>query len=632
MSKNPSRETGLPTVGSELRLLFPDGTRRTKAGRPSWRKPPLLPVDVFTAAAHLLDRSGAYQYVVAPFAGAVGAADGLNYQGITRSPSLSDIATWCGIGKAWALEFQVVDDQVATIWRRLWKARRRRLVENPNVKDRAPCWWGEAHALLVIADEASADFGYTATPSEGIGVNGRWANELAALDAFASTERSAIDPHGSGEARHLSRHVALDSFALAASRHVRRVFPKGRTTEIGCNFRTLSHNLALLPPHGQANAYWHQSPAATPPETLEKNKLRLLVVPFPYVVPEAAFQWSESVPAVGERRWGRFRIEQTWLRPGGDAGTAGSTKDSRRQLIGFLDALLAKAGDVDAILLPEYALDWKTYDALVRHVRDHRPEIEFVISGISKDCNGRVGNQVAVSVFDDDEETGSRLALTHSRRKHHRWQIDGSQLDVYGLAPELDRSVVWWEHLEVEERVMHFDVFRQKSTITAVICEDLARVEPGLSMLRTLGPNLVFALLMDGPQVKGRWPGIYATGLADDPGSSVLSITSAALVDRSNRAWAAKGGVGKRSVALWKNKPREAAGDDQNFAELLLDNASQALIVDLQCEAARETTIDGRPNSDATAWYLAAHAQVALDPAAIQDSGWDWIANAVPPA
>lgn len=73
---------------------------------------------------------------------------------------------------------------------------------------------------------------------------------------------------------------------------------------------------------------------------------------------------------------------------------------------------------------------------------------------------------------------------------------------MYGLALELDRCVVWWKQLEVEERVMHLDVFRQESTITAVICEDFARVELDLSMLRTLGPNLVFAPFKDDPQVK----------------------------------------------------------------------------------------------------------------------------------
>ena len=43
--------------------------------------------------------------------------------------------------------------------------------------------------------------------------------------------------------------------------------------------------------------------------------------------------------------------------------------------------------------------------------------------------------------------------------------------------------------------------------------------------MHAIGPNLVFTLLMNGPQLKTRWPARYAKILADDPGSSVLSIT-----------------------------------------------------------------------------------------------------------
>jgi len=36
----------------------------------------------------------------------------------------------------------------------------------------------------------------------------------------------------------------------------------------------------------------------------------------------------------------------------------------------------------------------------------------------------------------------------------------------------------------------------------ALVCEDLARPDPVANIVRAVGPNLVIALLMDGPQTK----------------------------------------------------------------------------------------------------------------------------------
>jgi hypothetical protein len=54
--------------------------------------------------------------------------------------------------------------------------------------------------------------------------------------------------------------------------------------------------------------------------------------------------------------------------------------------------------------------------------------------------------------------------------------------------------------------------------------------------MNAIGPNLVIALLMDGPQLENRWPARYATVLAEDPGSAVLTVTSLGMVRRSNYA------------------------------------------------------------------------------------------------
>src|SRR5207237_10901568 len=90
---------------------------------------------------------------------------------------------------------------------------------------------------------------------------------------------------------------------------------------------------------------------------------------------------------------------------------------------------------------------------------------------------------------------------------------------------------------------------------STLVCEDLARIDPVQAALRAVGPNLVIVLLMDGPQFERRWPGRYATVLADDPGCAVLTLTSLGMVRRST----VPGDDDCREIALWKESPSSAA-------------------------------------------------------------------------
>ena len=119
--------------------------------------------------------------------------------------------------------------------------------------------------------------------------------------------------------------------------------------------------------------------------------------------------------------------------------------------------------------------------------------------------------------------------------------------------------------------------------MVALICEDLARIDPVQTVIRSIGPNLVIALLMDGPQFEKRWSGRYATVLADDPGSSVLSLTSLALVRRSSDPGREEPG----HVALWK----QAGGQTE---ELLLPKGKHALLLSLWPDEITNFTLDGR--------------------------------------
>jgi hypothetical protein len=104
-------------------------------------------------------------------------------------------------------------------------------------------------------------------------------------------------------------------------------------------------------------------------------------------------------------------------------------------------------------------------------------------------------------------------------------------------------------------------------------------------MVRAVGPNLVIALLMDGPQTKERWAARYASVLAEDPGCSVLSLTSIGMAQISRPA---AGNLSRsRVVALWKDAVNGAT-------EIELPAGRDAVAVSLSILYREEFTADGR--------------------------------------
>lgn len=107
-------------------------------------------------------------------------------------------------------------------------------------------------------------------------------------------------------------------------------------------------------------------------------------------------------------------------------------------------------------------------------------------------------------------------------------------------------------------------------------------------LIRAVGPNLVVALLADGPQLAARWSARYATVLADDPGSSVLTLTNVGMVDlcRGPRRM-----LEARPVALWKDA---VSGGPY---ELNLPADADALLLCLGVDFREEWTADGRSDA-----------------------------------
>jgi hypothetical protein len=102
----------------------------------------------------------------------------------------------------------------------------------------------------------------------------------------------------------------------------------------------------------------------------------------------------------------------------------------------------------------------------------------------------------------------------------------------------------------------------------------------------------VIALLADGPQMSQRWPAKYASILADDPGCSVLTLTSLGMVAQSRFPAQPV----SRAVALWKTGGPPSA--DKQLKEISLGHGYDALVLSLRRENTQEWTADGRSSQE----------------------------------
>ncbi len=292
------------------------------------------------------------------------------------------------------------------------------------------------------------------------------------------------------------------------------VQPKARTPAVGCTLRSLTHHVALLPPQGLVRARWSQAPVAA----AKPSVFNLLVVPYPYRISGRSIVRQEATAAKAGT-WGWFGVRPDWL-PSGKRGAS--------QFVDFICGLIREAemevAHVDGLVIPELALDGPTYSALAKKLEEREyKNLGIFISGVIEARSGETKKNVALTrtYLDSlDEGVGYSIRQLH-HEKHHRSKLNASQIRQYSLGDALDPSRNWWENIEIGRRELNFYVFRPGACFVTLICEDLARSDPCQDVVRAIGPNLVIALLMDGPQLESRWPARYATVLADDPGSGV---------------------------------------------------------------------------------------------------------------
>jgi hypothetical protein len=259
--------------------------------------------------------------------------------------------------------------------------------------------------------------------------------------------------------------------------------------------------------------------------------------------------------------------------------------ESHVDLIDIINSLyneaLRKLGRVDGVVFPEAALTIGQF----RAIRANLPQDCFLVAGVGHGASGKTRgtNEVRLS-FPPLEEV--------VQKKHHPWKLDESQIIQYGLGGVLSPSIDWWEYAEFEDRRLRFIAISADLVLTVLICEDLARPDPVANLVRAVGPNLVVALLMDGPQTKQRWAARYATVLADDPGCSVLSLTSKGMAHISRPSTETNK---SRVVAIWKDRFGSAN-------EIELPEGCDAVAVSLSIRYEEEFTADGR-GDDSNAAY-----------------------------
>jgi hypothetical protein len=407
--------------------------------------------------------------------------------------------------------------------------------------------------LMAVADEAC----------EGLGVEieGR-------LDVF---QRHAFRLLGPGT------DMRQSSLCQAIHPSKMRVLPKLRTPQQGLTLRSLSFHLSFY--RGPVNPIWHRAPLRSEPRPIARQSLNLLVVHWPYEIFPRQFDavkedFQRRLPAHAEHFHYRPRaIDEAMI------------DDIRR----MYEVARERIGTIHGVIMPEMALNEAEFDTLANYFINNNAGL--VAGTVSATDHGGVLNRVSCAF----PFTGPHYRVNVHQSKHHRWCLDAHQIANYGIASRLAGTsdearagAGWWEGIELPPRELVFFPVENWFTFATLVCEDLARQDPVAELVRAVGPHLLIALLMDGPQLKSRWASRYATVLAEDPGSSVLSLTALGMADLSRPLGAL---APSRVVALWKE-----AGEDP--VEIALPKGKQAAVLCLAATKATERTTDGRINHD----------------------------------
>ncbi len=436
------------------------------------------------------------------------------------------------------------------------------------------CWnWCKLlFKLHALADEVCAGFG---TPSGDYWIKDSKLNP---------SERKIV---------HFSANSLL-TYTGSLSRfpaHIGIVLPKMRTPGVGMTVRSISHHLTFH--QTEVKVDWRTLPWIN----IDENTVNILIVPYPYKVNATDFQPSPSVTNRANREDGRYFHY-----------SGGQQRYNNNILLKMLDEIEESVNRVHLIVFPEQALTENERDEILFELTarydnrsdKNRTQLPMVMAGI------RPENQREYSADAKDFELNKVVLSTFfagkwyqtEQPKHHRWKLDRYQIRQYNLGGVLAGSRDWWEAIPYTQRKVSILAPNGWLALCPLICEDLARQEPVAEVIRGIGPTIIIAILLDGPQIPARWSARYASVLADDPGSSVLTVSSLGMTLRSKKDKSvSEEDTGSREVALWRDAR-------EGFEQLEIAEGKAGILLNTSAKWIPELTADGRVDNKSSAMFM----------------------------
>jgi hypothetical protein len=356
-----------------------------------------------------------------------------------------------------------------------------------------------------------------------------------------------------------------------------RVLPKLRPPASGMTLRSLSHHLAIAD-RSEVEPRWYFAPSAADCTDLA-HRLSLLLVPFPERIRAGDFRpIAGPLLNMDPNHYGFYEY----------APQEPFVLDEVKRLV---DAAQRQVGRIDILVLPEAAIEEATVMPLQELIAE--AGVPYLIAG-ARQPPGR-GSPFGLSYA----HLGGHDWQAPRQYKHHRWRMDPEQVHQYHLGSALDPSRDWWEGIGIRRRSITFVSLCDCLTVCPLVCEDLARPDPVSDVIRAVAPSLVVGLLLDGPQLPPRWPARYASVLADDPGCSVLTLTSLGMAQRSRPP----GLEASRVIALWKDAYR-------GLQQIELEPDAHAVALTAHTRWTRPISADGRQGKEIAELVLSGLEQI----------------------
>jgi hypothetical protein len=477
------------------------------------------PPDLFAATSSILQESGAYRSLVSP-------------PGASEWPP-QDASSWCADVAALAAHWvEWCEDHLPPVAER---------VSTP-VTSRIKAFFAAILQLDLDDLALEANWGLLA--------------ELLALNAIADEACAglglgSLSPDGSAYRLHASGQLTDNGTLSSLPRERLRVLPKTRTPQSGISIRSLSHHVCSI--RGEVGVTWRRRDF---PKRLESDRLRMLLFPWPLRIVE-----SDFVPVDGPlknldtTKYGFFAFQPSY-----DSALLYDTFER------VLRNASAAANAIDMVVLPECAVTEAEFDELWK--RCCAGGVHVLLAGVRTSVTNEARLRVGVS--------NPTMVLQH---KHHRWCLDEAQIASYDIGGALSPARRWWESMGLPRRELTFIAFNDWLTLCHLICEDLARTDPVAHVIRAVGPTLLVALLLDGPQLGERWSARYASILAEDPGTSVLTLTALGMALRGSRP--------NRTIGFWRDA--NAGG-----RPIVLEDGAEAAVLTVWAQRLEEFTADGR--------------------------------------